>query len=130
MRPPFIRCGTACEKTMGNLGYHVIIWDLDTDDYNNDSPTLIENSKKNIRDALAGHSPVDTDWLSIAYYTPLFSVLPKLVCTQLTDQRKNRHDIHEQTVVNLTEYQINYDLSKGYKRMSHFLIPPSLGSQH
>ena len=91
MRPPYIRCGTACEKTMGNLGYHVIIWDLDTDDYNNDSPTLIENSKRNIRDALANQSPVDTDWLSIAYL-PLSSRYYPSLFAQLTDWRKQaRH---------------------------------------
>jgi len=87
---------------MAALGYHTIIWDLDTDDYNNDSPTLIENSKQNIRDALAGHTASNTDWLSIA------------------------HDIHEQTVLTLTEYQINYDISKGYKhvRMGECLNDP------
>jgi len=102
MRPPYISCNTACEKTMAALGYHTIIWDLDTDDYNNDSPTLIENSKQNIRDALAGHTASNTDWLSIA------------------------HDIHEQTVLTLTEYQINYDISKGYKhvRMGECLNDP------
>jgi len=53
MRPPYIACGPACKSTMGALGYHVIIWDLDTDDYNQDSPTLIQNSKDRVKNALS-----------------------------------------------------------------------------
>lgn len=51
---------------MATMGYHVIMWDLDTDDYDNDSPTLIQNSKNNVHAALSGSSPWDTSFLSIA----------------------------------------------------------------
>ncbi|PWW77405.1 Carbohydrate Esterase Family 4 protein [Tuber magnatum] len=93
MRPPYIRCESACRTTMDDLGYHVIIWDLNTDDYNNDSPELIENSKRIVRDEIQGTSPADRNFMSIA------------------------HDIHEQTVVSLTEYQIDIGLANGYQHV-------------
>lgn len=67
LRPPFISCDGACLKTLKALGYHTIIWDLDTDDYNNDSPTLIQRSKDIVRDAVQQNSYRTTDWLAIAY---------------------------------------------------------------
>ncbi|CAZ79457.1 unnamed protein product [Tuber melanosporum] len=93
MRPPYIRCGTACKNTMNDLAYHVIIWDLNTDDYNNDSPQLIENSKRIVRDAIVGTSPANRDFMSIA------------------------HDIHEQTVLALTDYQIGVGKNAGYQHV-------------
>lgn len=51
---------------MGTLGYHVIIWDLDTDDYNQDSPQLIQNSKNNFLAALNNADPSYRSFLSIA----------------------------------------------------------------
>ncbi|CUS11968.1 unnamed protein product [Tuber aestivum] len=93
MRPPYIRCENACRRTMADLGYHVIIWDLNTDDYNNDSPQLIENSKRIVRDEVVGTSPANMNFMSIA------------------------HDIHEQTVVSLTEYQIDIGIQSGYQHV-------------
>ena len=52
MRPPYIICGVQCKATMAALGYHVILWDLDTDDYNNDSVSLIQNSKNIVNTAI------------------------------------------------------------------------------
>ena len=46
MRPPYSKCvSAACMATMVNLGYHITYFDLDTDDYNNITPTLIQNAK-------------------------------------------------------------------------------------
>ena len=70
MRPPYIRCDGPCLQTMSDLAYHVIIWDLDTDDYNNDSPTLIENSKNNVRVAVDGTNPANRNFMSIACVFP------------------------------------------------------------
>ncbi|CCX06376.1 hypothetical protein FPQ18DRAFT_346297 [Pyronema domesticum] len=87
MRPPYISCNAACQATMGTLGYHVILWDLDTDDYNQDAAGLIQNSKNNVKTAY------DQRWdayMSIA------------------------HDIHYQTVYNLTSYQIDAGRAAGY----------------
>lgn len=64
MRPPYISCNTACQTTMAALGYHVIIWDLDTDDYNNVTPELIQNAKNNVDNALAENWD---SYMSIAY---------------------------------------------------------------
>jgi len=93
MRPPFIRCQGPCLATMNDLGYHVMIWDLNTDDYNNASPTLIENSKNNVRVAVDGTNPANRNFMSIA------------------------HDIHEQTVVSLTQYQIDIGKKNGYRHV-------------
>lgn len=66
MRPPYIRCDAPCRATMGDLGYHVIIWDLDTDDYNQDSPQLIQNSKNIVSAALERSDPKERSFMSIA----------------------------------------------------------------
>ena len=89
LRPPYISCNAACLATLGALGYHVITWDLDTDDYNNDDPTLIQRSKDRVDTALAERWD---SYMSIA------------------------HDIHFQTVYNLTAYQIDAGKAAGYSR--------------
>lgn len=89
MRPPFISCNDACLATLDALGYHVIIWDLDTNDYNNDASTLIQDSKNRVDTALAQRWD---SYNSIA------------------------HDIHYQTVYNLTAYQIDAGKDAGYSR--------------
>jgi peptidoglycan/xylan/chitin deacetylase (PgdA/CDA1 family) len=89
MRPPYISCNDACRASMAALGYHVIIWDLDTDDYNNVTPQLIQNSKNLVKQALAEKWD---SYMSIA------------------------HDIHWQTVYNLTAYQIDAGKAAGYTR--------------
>lgn len=55
-----------CRATMNALGYHVIIWDLDTDDYNQDSAQLIQNSKNNVLAAITDSDPRVRSFLSIA----------------------------------------------------------------
>jgi hypothetical protein len=82
---------------MAALGYHVIIWDLDTDDYNNVTPQLIQNSKDLVKKALAEKWD---SYMSIA------------------------HDIHWQTVFNLTAYQIDAGKAAGYTRE----FPPRLNA--
>ncbi|KAA8895726.1 hypothetical protein FN846DRAFT_1029593 [Sphaerosporella brunnea] len=101
MRPPYISCNTACKNTMAAIGYHVIIWDLDTDDYNNITPQLIQNSKDRVTAAL--QEGWDS-YLSIA------------------------HDIHYQTVYNLTAFQIDAGKAAGYThvRLGECLGDPEL----
>jgi hypothetical protein len=94
MRPPFSDCDSAsgCETDMATLGYHVIYYDLDTEDYLMDSPDLIQNSKDFFLGNITSQSAADgADWLVIA------------------------HDIHEQTAYNLTAYMIETLLQYGYK---------------
>ncbi|KAK5167276.1 hypothetical protein LTR04_007397 [Oleoguttula sp. CCFEE 6159] len=93
MRPPYSDCTAAsgCEADMKALGYHITYFDVDTVDYNNDSPTLIQNAKNNFAKGIAAGSPSTADYLVIG------------------------HDIHYQTAYNLTAYMLDTLLAKGYK---------------
>jgi hypothetical protein len=92
MRPPYSDCTVAsgCEATLNTLGYHIVYFDVDTDDYDNGSPLLIQNSKNNFKNALAGHPAASNDFLVIA------------------------HDIDEQTAHNLTTYMLQTLLAQGF----------------
>lgn len=98
MRPPYSSCTaeSGCEKTMADLGYHVTYFDVDTDDYNQDSPNQIQNSKNWFRGNITagGASASNSDWLSIG------------------------HDIHEQTAYNLTDYMLSTLTQLGYKAVT------------
>jgi hypothetical protein len=94
MRPPYSSCTGQCETDMAALGYHVIYFDVDTDDYNQDSPNQIQRSKDwflgNITKGGATAAN-GAKWLDI------------------------QHDIHEQTANNLTEYMLKTITTMGYK---------------
>lgn len=60
-------------------------------DYDNDSPSLIQNAKNNFDNGLAGGSPSTSEYLVIG------------------------HDIHNQTAHNLTAYMLEQVLAQGYK---------------
>ncbi|KAK7528845.1 uncharacterized protein IWZ02DRAFT_440166, partial [Phyllosticta citriasiana] len=96
MRPPYSACDqpSGCWRDMKNLGYHVTYFDVDTDDYNNESPELIQNAKDNYDKAMAGGDPSTSDYLVIG------------------------HDIHEQTARNLTEYMLIQLQNQGYKAVT------------
>ncbi|CBX99804.1 hypothetical protein IAQ61_002963 [Plenodomus lingam] len=93
MRPPYSSCTGQCETDMADLGYHVIYFDVDTDDYNQDSPAQIQNSKHWFRGNITqnGAKPASSQWLEIG------------------------HDIHEQTAMNLTDYMLSTLTQLGYK---------------
>ncbi|KAF2033572.1 glycoside hydrolase/deacetylase [Setomelanomma holmii] len=97
MRPPYSSCTGQCETDLAALGYHVIYFDVDTDDYEQDSPTLIQNSKNwfygNIT-AGGATAAGGAKWLDI------------------------QHDIHEQTANNLTEYMLQTIQQLGYKAVT------------
>lgn len=96
MRPPYLAFDNNCEQCgpdMVALGYHVISTDLDTKDYENDDPTLIQNSK-------------DT----FASYTALSPASNSYIV--LT------HDTHYQTVYNLTAYEIQRAAATGYRHVT------------
>ncbi|KAL4888004.1 hypothetical protein BDV59DRAFT_206452 [Aspergillus ambiguus] len=44
MRPPYLETNPFVDNVMGEMAYHVIGADIDTKDYENDSPALIANS--------------------------------------------------------------------------------------
>ena len=72
------------------MGYHITYFDVDTDDYEQDSTTLIQNSKNWFSGNTTG-SPTNSDYLVIG------------------------HDIHYQTAYNLTEYMLQQIQAKGFK---------------
>ncbi|KAH8123362.1 carbohydrate esterase family 4 protein [Trichoderma asperelloides] len=92
MRPPFLECSakSGCIDTMDKLGYHIISTNLDTKDYENDDASLIQVSKNRFS-SMQMTDETDHDYIVLA------------------------HDVHYQTVVNLTEYMIEVSKSRGYK---------------
>jgi peptidoglycan/xylan/chitin deacetylase (PgdA/CDA1 family) len=93
MRPPYSSCTTesGCMDDMAQLGYHVTYFNLDTDDYNNDHPAYIQRSKDIFDRALAMQDPPGRPYLVIA------------------------HDVHEQTVHNLTAHILHTIHDAGYR---------------
>ncbi|KAF2255788.1 carbohydrate esterase family 4 protein [Trematosphaeria pertusa] len=93
MRPPYSSCTAAsgCQSDLADLGYVVSYFNLDTDDYNNVTPDLIQNAKDNFYDAINPSNPSNDDFLAIA------------------------HDIHQQTALNLTGYMLGLLQQKGYR---------------
>lgn len=92
MRPPYSSClpESGCLDDLGKLGYHVVLYDLDTSDYAHDSPDAIQVSKDIFNKAVDPWKVTDKSWLVIA------------------------HDVHEQTVHNLTEHMLRRIRDRGY----------------
>jgi len=93
MRPPYSSCvaDSGCGQALGDLGYHITLYDIDTDDWKNDDPNLIQRSKDVFDQALSGGNPATNSWLVIG------------------------HDAHEQTVHNLTEHMLKTMSRLGYR---------------
>lgn len=89
MRPPYSSCEANCQATMSAMGYHVIYYNLDTDDY--DNLDNMQVSKDRVTNIMQGNSPATIGFLSIA------------------------HDIHVQTTTDLVPFMINALRSAGYK---------------
>ncbi|KAJ6444658.1 polysaccharide deacetylase [Purpureocillium lavendulum] len=90
MRPPFLSCGSNCMTLMGQLGYHIVSTNLDTKDYENDSPSLIQVSKDRYSNGMSNTS-TSNSYIVLA------------------------HDTHEQTVVSLTDYMVKTAKDRGYQ---------------
>ncbi|KAK1847684.1 polysaccharide deacetylase [Colletotrichum chrysophilum] len=92
MRPPFLECnaGSGCQTLMRTLGYHIINVNVDTKDYENDSPTLIQVSKDRFSNGVSTNAAANS-------YIEL------------------SHDVHYQTVVNLTQFMIDTAKERGYR---------------
>ncbi|KAK8027637.1 carbohydrate esterase family 4 protein [Apiospora marii] len=93
MRPPYSSCTaeSGCERDMEQLGYHVVYFDLDTQDYLHTAADQIQTSKDIVSQFFAGQQSAAFDALSIG------------------------HDIHFQTVYNLTEFMLQTVSQQGYK---------------
>ncbi|KAF8544615.1 hypothetical protein BDD12DRAFT_915328 [Trichophaea hybrida] len=91
MRPPFVSCDAPCLATMKRLGYHVVNFDLDTQDWRHDSPDMIQISKDIVHNGLTSRSPKKQDYLIL------------------------NHDINQQTVHNLTAFMLDDMVKLGWK---------------
>jgi peptidoglycan/xylan/chitin deacetylase (PgdA/CDA1 family) len=98
MRPPYSSCTaqSGCEQDMADLGYHVTNFNVDTDDYNQNTPENIQKSKDWFKGNItkSGATAANDKWLSIA------------------------HDILEQTANNLTEFMLSTLTQLGYKAVT------------
>ncbi|KAF1834234.1 hypothetical protein BDW02DRAFT_579755 [Decorospora gaudefroyi] len=96
MRPPYSSCNGVCQEVLKDLGYVVSYFDLDTADYLNLTPELIQNAKDNFKEGIdtRNDGPYDGDRLAIA------------------------HDIHQLTAENLTAYMLEYLYSQGLKAVT------------
>ncbi|KAI1426205.1 carbohydrate-binding module family 18 [Xylaria sp. FL1777] len=95
MRPPYSICPTkTCGAELATLGYHVVYFDLDTEGYLNDDPNLIQTSKDIWDDTVPGTNPCRNNFLQI------------------------EHDIHYQTVYNLTDYVLTSLFNSGYRSVT------------
>ncbi|KAF4456018.1 hypothetical protein F53441_1739 [Fusarium austroafricanum] len=92
MRPPYLECNaeSGCLDEMSELGYHVIDQNVDTKDYENDSPELIQNSKNRYSSGVS--SDLDNNQYIVL-----------------------AHDVHAQTVRNLTSFMIDTAQDRGYR---------------
>ncbi|KAH8892816.1 glycoside hydrolase/deacetylase [Thozetella sp. PMI_491] len=93
MRPPYGNCDGPCQQDMADLGYHVIIWNVDTDDYDNDDPNLIQNAMNNFDNAVSTNAGQNA-YISL------------------------EHDVHQYTVQALVPHIINTVKSRGYKAVT------------
>ena len=92
LRPPYVDCDSQCFSRLATVGYHALYYDLDTFDYLNDDPTLIQNSKNNFANYITNSAPNPATG----------NMLPL------------SHDTHYQTVHNLTEYMLQTMAAHGY----------------
>lgn len=85
MRPPYLAINDLVVSTMGELGYHIIQASVDTKDYENDHPDMINRSIEKFRNEL----------------TPEAIVLA--------------HDVHYHTVERLTQAMLNEIRARGLR---------------
>ena len=82
MRPPYSASNAKVDKALGELGYHVAYFNLDTEGYLHNDPSEIQQSKDIWDHNVQSRDPKSTKWLQI------------------------EHDPVYQSVYNLTEYML------------------------
>ncbi|KAL3422773.1 polysaccharide deacetylase [Phlyctema vagabunda] len=87
MRPPYLECDDACLSRMAGLGYHVVSTDLDTQDWQYQTPETAQTSKD--------------------IYSAGINARPSSAIVLA-------HDIHFQTVYNLTRHMLETTVAAGY----------------
>ncbi|RMJ18957.1 hypothetical protein CDV36_001353 [Fusarium kuroshium] len=92
MRPPYLECisRSGCLDLMEELGYHVVNNNIDTKDYQYDSPDLIQFAKDRYSDGVSSDSD-NNAYIVLA------------------------HDVHQLTVTELTAYMIETAQDRGYR---------------
>ncbi|KAH6668292.1 polysaccharide deacetylase, partial [Halenospora varia] len=90
IRPPYGFCNAGCSDYLNSMGYHIVYFDIDTKDYQNDDPSKIQISKDyfsgNVSSTVAGHS-----YISLS------------------------HDVHQQTAASLVTYMLDTLKARGYR---------------
>ncbi|KAH7213997.1 hypothetical protein BKA60DRAFT_597598 [Fusarium oxysporum] len=92
LRPPYGTCNrvSGCLDYATNLGYHVINWNLDTKDFENNTPDKIQTSKNTFSNGVSTNAKANA-------YIEL------------------SHDVQEQTAYNLTAFMIKTIKDRGYR---------------
>ncbi|KAF3021914.1 hypothetical protein E8E14_006922 [Neopestalotiopsis sp. 37M] len=94
LRPPFSICESDCEDLLAELGYHIIYFDLDTEGYLYDDPADIQICKDIWNEAVDNSDACDDNFLHI------------------------EHDIHWQSVYNLTDYFLASLFENNYRAVT------------
>ncbi|KAH6997359.1 family 4 carbohydrate esterase [Ilyonectria destructans] len=94
MRPPYSASNATTDAWLGELGYHVTYFNLDTEGYLHDSADLIQDSKDIWDAAVEGAGTATTKWLAI------------------------EHDPVYQSVYNLTEYMLKSLVANGFNSVT------------
>ncbi|KAK1597061.1 polysaccharide deacetylase [Colletotrichum navitas] len=92
MRPPYLECdaGSGCQNLLKTLGYHIINVNIDTKDYMYDSSETIQTAKDRFSSGISTNAAANS-------YIEL------------------SHDVHYQTVFNLTQFMIDTAKARGYR---------------
>ncbi|TWU71206.1 hypothetical protein ED733_002686 [Metarhizium rileyi] len=93
-RPPYSASNAKVDRRLGELGYHVTYFNLDTEGYLHDTPGDIQVSKDIWDRNVEGKDPRTTKWLDI------------------------EHDTVYQSVYNLTEYMLKSLFRNGFKSVT------------
>ncbi|KAM3504760.1 hypothetical protein MY10362_003369 [Beauveria mimosiformis] len=94
MRPPYSASNDQTDGWLGELGYHVTYFNLDTEGYLNNSPNKVQKCKDIWDTAVEGRNPQQTKWLQI------------------------EHDTVYQAVYNLTEYALKSLFRNGFRSVT------------
>ncbi|KAF8438309.1 hypothetical protein BGX38DRAFT_1209932 [Terfezia claveryi] len=91
MRPPYLNCGAICLSTLNTLGYHVISTNLDTLDWQFNTPSTNWQSQQIFSNAISSINGSSGSWNVLA------------------------HSVHESSVDLLAGYMIDLAIAKGYR---------------
>ncbi|WYZ39852.1 hypothetical protein EsH8_IV_000193 [Colletotrichum jinshuiense] len=93
MRAPYLSCDEGCLGDLAGLGYHVIDTNLDTKDYENNTPETTHISAEKFTNELSA-DPTTNSYIVLS------------------------HDVHQQTVVSLVQKMIDTLRAKGYRAVT------------